>query len=176
MKRKRICLLYHLSKLNLKLRASRHEFHRLPHTQITQDLLRSTKNSIKLVRPVEHLDHASHSSLRQTTTAKDSNRLISNFVSGTRAEDLQKTDGSGEMLGLLIVWHFAHLVCDTLDPCLGCFDVLDHLGELLADHGLRDQGFAEDDALVGPFEAFFYDCSGPSGDHGAHHVTLVVEV
>lgn len=171
-----MCILPIFFPIHLQLRASRHKSHGLPHTQISQNLLCTTKNCIELVRPVEHLNDSTHSSLRQTSAAENTNRLIRNLVSSSGTEYLQQTDWTAQMLALLIVRHVAHLVCDGFGPCLDCFGVLNHFGELLADDGLVDQGLAEDHALVGPLEALFNDCAGPAGDHAAHHVAFVVEV
>ena len=87
---------------------------------------------------------------------------------------LQQGDGTGEELALLRVGHVVHLVGDLLEPGLGGFGQGDHFGEFGADDGLRDEGLAEDDALVGPFEAFFGHEADPADYAAAHHPAFLL--
>ena len=56
----------------------------------------------------------------------------------------------------------------------GGFGQGDHFGEFGADDGLRDEGFAEDDALVRPFEAFFGHEADPADYAAAHHPAFLL--
>lgn len=115
--------------INCLQHALREILKRLPHTQVSQNLLRTAQDRIELVRAVELLDHASHARLCQTATSKDIDCLVGNLVCGPCGEGLQQANGSAEMLGLLCVGHVGHLVGDGFEPGLVGFDVGDHFGE-----------------------------------------------
>jgi hypothetical protein len=147
----------------------RHNLHRLPHAQIRQNLLGAAQNCVELVTAVEHLDNTTHTTPGDTTTSEDIRGVIGNIMSAARRVRFQQGDGAGEELALLGVGHVVHLVGDLLEPGLGGLGQGDHFGEFGADDGLRDQGFAEDDALVGPLEALFCYEANPADYAAAHH-------
>jgi hypothetical protein len=147
----------------------RHNLHRLPHAQIRQNLLRTAQNRIEFVAAVEHLDNTTHTAPGDTTASEDIRGVIGNIVGAASGVRFQESDGTGEELALLGVGHVVHLVGDLLEPGLGGFGQGDHFGEFGADDGLGDQGFAEDDALVGPFEAFLRHEADPADYAAAHH-------
>lgn len=103
--------------------------HRLSHTQIAENLLGATKDGIELVRPVEYLDVLAHAGLGQTATTPDLDGLVGDFVGDTGDAHLEETDGAGEVDGLLLVGHVAHLVGDCFEPGLVGLDEGNHLGE-----------------------------------------------
>lgn len=57
-----------------------------------------------------------HASLCQSTASPDLDGFVGDFVCGAGGAHLEETDRSGKMLGLLLVRHVAHLVCDCLEP------------------------------------------------------------
>lgn len=67
---------------------------RLPNPQIPQNLLRSTKNRIKLVRAMELLDDTAHARLRESASAEDVDGLVGDLVRGARREGLEEADGA----------------------------------------------------------------------------------
>lgn len=103
--------------------------HRLPHAQITENLLSTTKDSIELVRSVETLNVLAHAGLGQATATPDLDGLVGDFVGGAGDAHLEETDGAGEVDGLLLVGHVAHLVGDCFEPGLVGLDEGNHLGE-----------------------------------------------
>lgn len=80
-----------------------HEFHSLPHAEICQYFFGSAKNRVKLIRPVKHLHHSSHSSLCQASSAEDVRGIVGNFVCASRTKSLQESDRSTQMLRLEVV-------------------------------------------------------------------------
>ena len=71
-------------------------FIRLPNTQISQNLLRTTQNRIELVRAVEHFHHTTHTRLREATTTEDVDRLVGDLVCGAGSVGLEEADGTTE--------------------------------------------------------------------------------
>lgn len=101
----------------------------LSDAEISQDLLSSAQNSIKLVCAVEDLDVLAHSRLRQGTSSPNLDRLVGDFVSGAGRAHLEETNRTSKVLGLLGVRHVAHLEGNGFEPCLVGFDERNHLGE-----------------------------------------------
>jgi len=54
--------------------------HRLPYTQVAENLLGTSKNSIKLICAVELLNHPAHTTLRNSATSEDVDGFICDFV------------------------------------------------------------------------------------------------
>lgn len=147
---------------------------------------------------MEHLNHLTHTALREATATEDVGRVVGNLLGGTGGVRLEETDGSAEVGGLLGVGHVAHLVGDGLDPGLVGFGEGDHAGEsggmlvfictcgiarereggisLLADGGLLDELLVKDDTLVAPLQALLDNSHGHAHHGGNHHESLVVEV
>ena len=106
--------------------------HRLPDTQISQDLLRTTQDGIELVRPVEHFDDLAHARLGDTTASEDVGGVVSNLLCGVGGVRLEQTDRTTQVGGLFGVGHVAHLVGDRFEPGLVGFTEGDHPGESVA--------------------------------------------
>lgn len=103
--------------------------HCLSHAQIAENLLGTTKDGIELVRAVEDLDVLAHTGLGQAAAAPDLDGLVGDFVGGAGDAHLEEANGAGEVEGLLLVGHVAHLVGDCFEPGLVGFDEGNHLGE-----------------------------------------------
>lgn len=104
---------------------NRKRYSRLPDTKVTQYLLRTTENRIKLLCPLELLNllphtcryqlqfhpHAvrdsaaamKHTSLGKTTTTKDVDRVIRNLAREARRLHLEERNLSSKVLGLFLV-------------------------------------------------------------------------
>ena len=90
----------------------------------SENCLKSTK-ALNL-RPVEHLNRSSHSSLSESSSTKDLNCLIRTLMGRTGSKHLQEANGASKVYSLLFVWHQSHLICNVLKPCLIGFAVRDH--------------------------------------------------
>lgn len=103
--------------------------HCLSYAEVSKDILSSTKDRVEAVRPVEHLNVFAHASLRQAAATPNLDCIIGDILGGTGAAELEQTDGTSQMLGLLLVGHVAHLVSNGFKPRLVGFDEGNHLGE-----------------------------------------------
>lgn len=75
------------------------------------------------------LNVLAHAGLGQAAAAPDLDGLVGDLVGAAGDAHLEQADGAGEVLGLLLVGHVAHLVGDGLEPGLVGLDEGDHLGE-----------------------------------------------
>lgn len=114
------------------------------------------QDSIKLDGAAKVLNNPPHTRLREPAPSPDLHRLACDLVRGPRAAHLEQPYRPAKVARLLRVGHVAHLVGQRLKPGLVGLAQCDHARKLLPDHGLVDEPLAEDDALVGPLEAFFY--------------------
>lgn len=78
---------------------------------------------------LELLDIDSHTTLRNSSTTKDLNRIIRNLCSAAGEVVLEQADGTGEKLGLSVVGHGRHLEGDVLQPRLSSVDLRQHGGK-----------------------------------------------
>ena len=147
-------------------------YRKLPEVPPIPSLLTS-QDRIKLVCAMKHLRDRSHPALRQCSPSKDVRCVIRDLVSRPGRISLQQAYGAGEVCRLGGVGHVVHLIDGLFEPGLVGLDEGDHFGELLADDRLGDERFAEDEALVGPFEAFFKHGTHPAIDHCCHHETFL---
>ena len=171
----------------------RHGLHGLFDTQVGEDLLRPTKDSIKLVRAVEHFDVLPLTRGRNAAAAEEIDGIVGDFVGSASGEHLKEADGAGKVLVLFFVRHVTHLICDVLEVVLDRFGVGDHLCEskrqcqrgrgvgarrklLLPYHRLLDELLSEHSPLICPFYAFLHDCTTPSHTKCGNHPPFVVEV
>ena len=112
---------------------------------------------------MELLHQAAHAALRQAAAAKHVGRVVGDLMRAPRRVRLEQPDGAGEDPALLRVAELRHLVRDVLEVRVQGLGVLDHAGELGADHGVADERGRAEEALVRPFEAFLRGVRAPSG-------------
>mmetsp|Transcript_17115 Transcript_17115/g.42225 ORF Transcript_17115/g.42225 Transcript_17115/m.42225 type:complete len:303 (+) Transcript_17115:394-1302(+) len=80
------------------------------------------------------------------------------------------------MLRLFRVSHVLHLMCNRLQPCLHPLHETGHLRQLVADHGLLDQGLPEHFALEAPLVTLLHHQPRRAVRSGDDVPPLVVEV
>lgn len=148
----------------------------LPDTEVGENLLRSSKDRVKLGGPRKELDEGAHARLGKTATAKEIDRLVGHVVGHACGPALKEGNLTGEMRGLLVVGHLVHLVRDVLEPGLGGFALGDESRELLPDDGLGDEGLAEGLALVCPHHQLGANGACGADRRAAHDPSLVVKV
>jgi hypothetical protein len=76
---------------------------RLPDTQITQNLLSSTQDRIKLLSSLELLYKFTHSRFGQRPSTKDLNSFIGYLSGETRRLHLEESNLTGKVTGLFFV-------------------------------------------------------------------------
>lgn len=103
--------------------------HGLSDTQVAENLLGAAQDGVELVGAVEVLNVLAHAGLGEAAAAPDLDGLVGDFVGAAGDAHLEQADGAGEVEGLLLVGHVAHLVGDGLEPGLVGLDEGDHLGE-----------------------------------------------
>ena len=137
-------------RIHLQLHALGHLADSLSDTKIREDVLRTTKDGIEGHRAVVVLDVLTHTSPGDTTTTEDLDSVCSSDLGELGRGHLEETNGSGEVLGLLLVRHVVHLVGDVLEPRLDGLAAGDHASKLASDDGLRVERLAESLALRSP--------------------------
>lgn len=103
--------------------------HGLPDAEVAEDLLRAAEDGVELVGAVEVLNVLAHAGLGEAAAAPDLDGLVGDLVGDAGDAHLEEADGAGEVQGLLLVGHVAHLVGDCLEPGLVRLDEGDELGE-----------------------------------------------
>lgn len=78
-----------------------------------------------------------HAGLGETSAAPDLDGLVGDVVGGAGHAHFEEADGAGEVLGLEVVGHVAHLVGDGFEPGLVGFDEGDHFGDSKGGGGRR---------------------------------------
>ena len=69
-----------------------------------------------------------------------------------------------------------HLVRDALQPVLGRLDSGNHIRQLGTNDGLRVEGFAKHNSLIGPFHALLNNLPLCTQGRATYHPSFVIEI
>mmetsp|Transcript_63974 Transcript_63974/g.187132 ORF Transcript_63974/g.187132 Transcript_63974/m.187132 type:complete len:201 (+) Transcript_63974:153-755(+) len=127
--------------------------HLLADGEVGHDLFTPTQYGRILVCLLEAFDVLPHPGPCDPTAAKHLHRLICNQGARARGLVLQESNWAPQLLRLLLVGHDIHLVCHNLQESMSTLNHPCHPCQLMTQHRLLNEGFAEGLALRCPLEA-----------------------
>lgn len=124
---------------------------RLSYAQIQHDLLATTRNSISPDISVQSLDLGALAASAVTEATEDLTCLPGAELECDGGLGLQACNGAAEFEHGFDLVHLLALVDHVFKPCVGCFDLSQHVGKLESDHRVINKLLAESASLVGVF-------------------------